>query len=205
MTNIDRALSGYRYVEILQDDTLQTIAARELKDASRWHDLITINGLTYPYLTGDPAQANSSVLLYGDLIVVPAAVTQVSTVADPNTVFKIDIGLTNGKLIDDGLGDFSVVAGRENYRQSIKHAIDTDTGELLYHLPYGCKVRTVLGTVNGPTAAQLSNEYVKSTVLADDRTDSVTSAQADVSGDTLEVSVSAVPITGTAVDIVTRT
>ncbi len=53
MNQFSRTLTGWRFVETLANDTMQGIAARELGDASRWVDLVNINGLTPPYLTGE--------------------------------------------------------------------------------------------------------------------------------------------------------
>src|SRR6185312_10836236 len=104
MSNLDRTLNGYRYVQILQGDTLQRIALRELKDASRWPDLITINDLSFPYIA---ANGSDGVKAYGDSILVPAAVATVDATVDPDEVFGIDLALNDGKLTDDGNGDFS--------------------------------------------------------------------------------------------------
>jgi hypothetical protein len=196
----DRVLSGFRIVEILQDDTMQAIAARELNDASRWPDLVNINGLVPPYLTGDSSQAGPTVKLFGQSILVPAATTQVTAVSDPDRLFGVDLDLAGGRLtaVD---GDFALVAGVANLKQALTHRIATGLKELLYHLPYGCDVRRVLGSANGPAAALLAGQYVKSALLLDPRVDSVTSTVVDVRGDVIAIVAKVQPVTGAAFDI----
>ena len=102
-------------------------------------------------------------------------------------------------------GDFSLAQGLENLHKALMHRIDTDRGELLFHQDYGSLVRSLVGTVNGPTASLLASEYAKSAVLADDRIQQVTQATAEVVGDTIRVSVEAQPIVGRVIDVTVTT
>lgn len=200
MTDINRPLSGFRYVEVRVGDTLQAIAARELRDTSRWPDLITINKLVFPYIASDPSRVAAGIVTAGDLLLVPAAQSEATADTDPNAVFGVDVRLTQGRLTVAN-GDFDIVGGRDNYKQAMENVVETNPGELLYHLDYGCGARKLLGAVNGPTAALLAAEYVKSAVEADPRTQSVTSASATVVGDALPVKATAVPITGAPINL----
>lgn len=199
-TAYQRPLYGYRFAEIRHGDTLQTIAARELGDASLWTDLIVYNDLKAPFVTDDPTQAKAGVLLSGSLIRLPAPAPIATTATDADEVFGTDILLERGQLVVVD-GDLSVAEGLDNLHQALTHRIDTDRGELLFHQDYGSLVRSVVGTVNGPTAALLASEYAKSTVLADDRIQQVTQATAEVAGDTIRVNVEAQPIVGKVIDV----
>lgn len=202
MSNLRRQIYGYRFVEILQGDTLQAIAARELGDASRWAEIVSYNGLKPPYLTGDSSQAGIGVLLYGALIRLPASSPVISSTNDPEKVFERDVKLIAGKLGVTSSGDLDVVSGTANLKQAITNRIDTDRGELIYHAQdYGSLVRRLVGAVNGPTAGLLAAEYAKAAVLADPRISAVLSANAEVSGDVIKVSVEAQPVVGRPVDI----
>lgn len=202
MTPFSRPLYGFRFVEVRVGDTLQAIAARELGDAGRWNDLIAYNDLVPPFLTGDPAQASLGVKAPGDLILVPAPAPAVSTTADPEKVFERDIDLTGGVLGVEA-GDFAVVSGRANLRQALKHRVDTDRGELVFHLAYGSSVRRMLGAVSGPTSAQLVAEYAKAAVRSDPRVRQVLSATAEVVGDAVNVTVVAEAVAGQTVEVAT--
>ena len=196
-TIFDKPLAGYRFVDILQGDTLQAIAARELGDAARWNELIAYNKLVPPYIS---AAAAAGVLAYGGQLLVPAPSPVISTAADPDRVFEIDIDLTRG-MLGVSNGDFSVVSGRANLRQALRHRVETDRGELMFHSNYGSFVRRLIGTLNGPTTALLAAQYAKSAVLADPRIAAVTQAEADVVGDTTNVRVEAQPIVGRPVQL----
>jgi len=193
----DKPLTGYRYVDIQHGDTLRAIAARELGDASRWVELIAYNSLVPPYVAEAPSPG---VLAYGAQILVPAPTRIISTTADPDRVFEIDIDLSKGHLEAED-GDFALVSGRANLRQALKHRVETDRGELVYHGNYGSFVRRLIGAVNGPTSALLAAEYAKSAIQADPRISSVTQATAEVVGDKISVSVEAQPISGRTVHV----
>lgn len=204
MSDFDRVLTGFRFIEVRWNDTLQAIAARELNDASKWALVANINGLRPPYLTGDQDDASDTVKLYGSLIRVPGASLPVDDVTtDPDAIYLSDLSLDNGELRAEN-GDIALVSGRSNLRQALSHRVVTDKGELLFHLDYGCQIRKILGAVNGPTSALLAAEYVKSAILADSRIRSVTSVNVVAGGDVTAVVAVAVPITGTSVTLSTQ-
>lgn len=190
-----RPLYGYRFVETRHGDTLQAIAARELGDASRWLEIVAHNDLVPPFITDDPAQARKGVVLTGSMIRLPAPTPMVSAALDPDRVFGRDVRLQNG-VLDAEKGDFAVIAGRENLRQALRHRVETDRGELLFHREYGSRVRELMGAVSGPTALMLAAEYAKSAVVADPRIDEVTRAAAEIGGDVVRVSIEARPVAG---------
>lgn len=199
-TVFDRPLRGFRFVQTNRGDTLQLIAARELKDASRWTELVSLNNLSYPYITDDPSQAGAGVLLTGASITVPASVPAVSNTTDASEIFGSDLQLLNGRLqVADG--DFAVVSGRPNLLQALKNRLETARNELIYHLLYGSLVPSLIGSVTGPTAALLAAEYAKQAVLSDPRISRVSQSSATAVGDTINTVVEAVPVSGNALTI----
>ncbi|MDP3327212.1 hypothetical protein [Parvibaculum sp.] len=196
----DKALTGFRLVEIQHNDTLQEIAARELGDAERWPEIIAINGLAHPYLTGDAGAASTTVRLYGSLLLVPSATIQVAADVDEDSVYGVDVALPEGRLEAED-GDIVLIRGRANLRQALTHKIGTALRELLYHPTYGCGVWRLKGVTNGPTSGLLSAQFVKDAVISDDRVDTVKSSIASVKGDAIEVSTIAMPIAGTSIDL----
>lgn len=198
----DKPLTGFRFVEILFGDTLQKIAARELGDAKRWPDLIAYNNLKPPYVTDDPTLVKPGVLLSGSQLLVPAPTATISAATDPDLVFETDIDLTGGFLHADN-GDLAVLSGRENLKQALKHRIDTERGELIFHSEYGSLIRRLIGAVNGPTAGLLASEYAKSAMLADPRVSSVTEAVSEVTSDQIVLGIEVQAISGKPVQIET--
>lgn len=198
----DRPLRGYRLIEIQHGDTPQSLAARALGDASKWVAIADINGLTPPYFTGDAALAGETVKLYGQSILVPSIGVDAPAIVDPDRVYGVDLDLSGGQLsaVD---GDLALISGRPNLRQAINHRIVTDLQELLFHLSYGCGVRRVLGTANGPASGLLGAQYVKSALDLDPRIESILSCTAEVVGDQVIITARIQPISGAAFDIST--
>lgn len=198
--SVTRPLTGFRLVELQNNDTLQELAARELGDANKWRDIIAINDLLPPYVTGDSALAGPRVKLYGQMIMVPAVTSTVSAEADPAAVFGVDVDLTNGLLSSDG-GDLRLVSGRANLRQALSHRVRTPLRDLLFHLAYGCGAWRLIGRATGGTAAQLGNQYVRGALLADPRVANIESVTSSPRGDVMPITVTVNPIVGGPVEV----
>lgn len=203
MSEFDRPLIGYRLVDTMYGDTLQKIAARELGNADRWPDLANINNLMPPYITDDAALSSSRVLLSGGTLIVPAQskLSEASDSTDPDKIYQLDMGLSDGDLTADENGDFVVFNGRENLKQALVHRVDVERGELMWHPEYGSLHRALIGTVNGPTASTLAAKYIEATLKADPRVQEVTSVEATVQGDQINVIADVVPIVGRSMKI----
>lgn len=203
MSEFERKLPSCRIVEIHHDDTLQRIAAREMGDANRWPELVWINSLTHPYLTGDPNRVVPGVLLFGAMIKVPAPVGVFTDDGDRGQVFERDCALTNKLLGVDAGGDIAVFSGADNLRQQLSHVVVTPRGQATRHPTYGCMVWRLLGTVTGPVAAKLGADYVRSALASDYRVSRVDYSTAVISGDVISVTARAVAVEGSVVDVVT--
>jgi hypothetical protein len=201
MTTIfDTPLTGYRFVDTRQGDTLQVIAFRELGDATQWPILIAINSLVFPWITDNPARAATGVILAGQQILVPAPVPVIATATDPTTVFEIDIAIdANGLLQADSTGDLAVVSGVANLEQALENRVSTDCGELIWNPPYGTLVRQLLGAMNGPNAGLLAAQYDTASVLLDPRVQSVEQSVVNIIGDDIDLQMNVVPIVGRSV------
>lgn len=207
-TVFDKPLNGYRFVDSQFGDTLQKIAARELGDAARWGDLIAFNNLIPPYLTDDPAQVKRGVLLTGSQILVPAGAPVISSTSDPNLVFQIDLQLLPaagtgavGGLLQVADGDFAVISGRANFKQVLRNRVETERGELIFHMEYGSFCRRLIGVGNGPTTALLVGEYAKASLRVDDRVSDVDKAIATVTGDKIELDLEVIPVVGRPIQL----
>lgn len=192
-----RAAPNVRYVEIRYGDDLRRIALREMGNASKWLDLVVLNDLRPPYIA---EEASVGVLAYGDQIMLPSPVSTLSASTDPAGVYGVDL-LVSGKKLRVVDGDFSVVSGLPNLWQALVHHITVEKRELAFHPSFGCYVRSLLGKVNGPTAAQLAAFYVKSAILEDSRVASVPSCDAVVLGDQIRVTANVQPISGKPVEL----
>lgn len=203
MSEFEAALPSFRLVQTRHADTLTSVAARELGDANRWIELVWLNDLTYPYLTNDEAAAGPGVLLTGSKLRVPATVGVPITAADDNEGFERDCILVRKRLTVDAGGDFAVVAGTANLKQQLTHRINTPMGQARRHPQYGCRVWQLIGKVSGPLAGTLGAGYVRAALLSDYRVAQVSSSQAQVIGDRINVTAKAEAKGGGSVDVVT--
>ena len=192
-----RALPGVRWAEVRSSHSMLTIALRELGDASRWTEIVAINGLVFPYISD---LAGVGVAVPGQLIKVPSLTGYVTADNDAAGVFGTDVKLQGGMLTAQG-GDFAVEAGRANLRQALGIRIRVDQRELLFHPDYGCRIRRLIGKGAAPTVGLLAAQYVKSALLADDRVSRVIRSTATVTGESISVEASVEAVGGTVVDV----
>lgn len=187
-----------RYTEIEFGDTLQSIALRELGNASFWLDLVVLNGLRPPYIA---AEASAGVLAYGEVLKLPAGVSGVSPEASPADLYGTDVTVDRDKLLPIEAGDFVLASGIPNLSAALARRIIVEKRELKFHPEFGCWVRSLLGKINGPTANQLAAFYVKSSLLEDTRVLEVPFCEAEMAGEQIRVSATVLPITGKPTDL----
>lgn len=201
MSDFERQMPPYRLVETHFADDLQAVAARELGDANRWPELVWLNSLVHPYITDDEQRASAGVLLSGQFIKVPSATGVYTEEAERGQVYERDCQLV-GRQLQAENGDFAIVTGVDNLRQQLSHRIATPRGQARRHPEYGCLIYRLKGAKNGPTAAMLGAQYVKSALAADYRVREVTSSSAEIIGDVVRIEARATAIEGGAIDIV---
>ena len=201
MADFEREMPSYRLAETHAGDTLPRVAAREMGDANRWHELVWLNDLVSPYLTDNPGDVTASVLLTGSLIRVPAPTGVNTDATERAQIYERDCKMVKRRLVVDGSGDIAVSTGTANLTQQLSHRINTPRGQLTRHPDYGCLVWLLQGKVTGPTASLLGAQYVKSAVEADYRVSSVISSTAEAVGDATRITATAEAIAGGRVDI----
>lgn len=190
--SFEKKLKGYRYVATLWGETIQKFALRVTGDAAKWVEIVNLNDLKAPYLAAEP---DDRVAAYGDMLMVPSAKSMATVESDPDAVFGVDILLNSGELLVEN-GDIKTVSGVKNYVQAIRHRVETNTGELLFHKEYGCRVRSVIGLNNAYSAGMIAGSYVKAAIKSDVRTKNVPSCRVGIAGDVISIDVDAVPVSG---------
>lgn len=195
---IFKPLAGLRKAATRPGDTMQRIAARELDDAARWTELISVNDLEYPWITDDPALAGPKVLLAGLDILIPAPAPEASGVVQTSddAVFGADLKLTGGRLGSDGMGGLSLISGAPNLTQATDHRLQVKRGSVLFHRPYGSELHLLIGGRADPVSEQLGALFVERALLQDPRIDRVENARATINGDAIETSATAIAVDG---------
>lgn len=204
MAEFDQPMPDYRLAKTHWGDTLQDVAMRELGDENRWIELVWLNNLLDPYLVDDETQVTSRQLVTGNLIRVPAPAGMTESVRDrdePGQIYERDIKMVNRRLLLDETGDIAVVAGVKNLTQQLRHRINTPTGQARRHPAYGCRIHELRGKVNGPLAAHLAREYLKTAVKAEYRIASIRSVVGSSEGDVIRAECVGEAVAGDSIDL----
>lgn len=202
MSEFSEQQPAYRVVATHYGDTLQTVAARELRDANRWTELIWLNRLTPPYLTDEPTAVSDTVKLTGSLIKIPSTSTIESTDSANGEVLERDAALKNKRLTISSTGDLGVFSGVDNFSQQVRHRIVTPRGQATRHPEYGCLVWKLQGAKNSQISALLGAQYVKDAMLAEYRISEVQYTSADVLGDSLKIKSRIKAVAGGYIDLI---
>lgn len=197
--DFEKDLAGYTYTATLWGEGIRQFALRVLGSAERWVDIATLNNLRYPYLA---ETASKHVARYGDMLMIPSSQQHTEVDDDPDSVFGVDIRLDNG-LLSVKNKDIQTITGVKNFTQAVRHRVQTDTRELLYHPDYGCRVRECIGIPNNYSAGMMAATFVKAAIRSDPRTDSVRSCSAEMSGDTILINARVTPVSGRPAESIT--
>lgn len=187
-----------RFAQIQYGDTVQDLALRELGDASLWLDVIILNDLRPPYIA---EQTALGVLTYGELIKLPAGVSNATVETNATDLYLTDVAVDQQGFLPVAAGDLQLVAGVPNLRAALARRVLVDKRELGFHPEFGCYVRRLLGKSNTPSTPSLAAFYVKSALIEDSRVRDVPSCVAESSGDRLVVNAIVLAVTGEKTDL----
>jgi hypothetical protein len=140
--------NSVRDANIETDDTIQSLAARELGDPDRFREIVALNNLKPPYI--DEA-GGSGVLKPGAKILLPAQSLTTGTGVKRNKEFEITRFLTeaekalgvdirldkNNDLAQSNTKDLDLIAGMENMSQAVLLKLFYEKGSLKRHLIIG--------------------------------------------------------------------
>jgi phage baseplate assembly protein W len=172
-------------------DTIQSVSYRELGTSTRWQELVSANGLVYPYLdfsgpngAKDSIYDGMSVLGKGDTIKLPSTAGDVIP-TDP-------IGTDMSEAGDVGV----LVGGIENLRGALLRRLRTPKGYLPHHPTYGSNVPNYLGKPLTPSLVLSLRAEVRRALLEDPRIISVDRVGVKAGLDDVYVEVSATTAMG---------
>lgn len=178
---------SYRVAYVDGNDTIQSLAARELGDPSRYVDIVVLNNLVPPYLVPPylAPTASTGVLAPGNPVFIPlqqqaadtgnrrgAAYPVTAGLSEAEKALGVDIQIAPGNdLQTTNVGDLSLVAGMTNYTQAMVLATNVERGALSRHLGYGVD-KNIGEKMTTSRIATIRGEYLQA-VLSDPRTEKV--------------------------------
>ena len=191
--------SGTPY-KIVQGDTLRGIAVRFVKDGGRWTELVSLNGLDYPYIVDTTAEVppGKKVLVPGDVITLPLAAKVSGNQVIPQkpsdlaSILGTDISVSaDGRLTLDPSGDLVPVSGVRNLEQALRGRLLTERGRLPLHPTYGSDIKEVLGQEASRATVAMAGLEAQKSVLEDPRITRVTDGATTFESTVLDVKFSA--------------
>jgi hypothetical protein len=149
-------------------DTLAALAAKHLGSSAKWKDLVTANGLEFPYLdfsgtngVPDSSYASKKVLGKGDILRIPLATTP-GVVAVSNDPIGTD-------LPDEPESANVLQGGTSNLSAAAIRRIRTPMGRIPWHPFYGSRIMKRIGTAQTLASARDCQDEVITTLKFDKR------------------------------------
>jgi phage baseplate assembly protein W len=186
---------------VLDGDTVQGISQKYLGTPERWLELVTLNGLDFPFTMskyrekGDPTY----IKYIGEAILVPA-----ENVNPLENLHKFEIQEQYDRLLGEDLalfeytdsisltdveqaelegnlkGDLRTVRGIKNLKQALLIRFSTPLGSLLHHPDFGTLLQTLIGKKNTFENRQKIRVEIERTVRGDNRVKDITIESLDV-------------------------
>jgi len=179
-------INGVNLYTVKGEDTLQSIALKELGDETLWPYIASIN----------PSIQSNSDLVVGEEIYVPVNQNIQTTTSKDNFIltedtlrdpYGADIRLdSNGNIIVQESNDVSLVSGVDNVLQSIDVRLKTEIGSMIKQTAFGLMSQPgMAGTSQAFSYVRMS---IQNTLIQDPRIASVKNVGVQIERDALHVS-----------------
>lgn len=151
-------------------------------------------GLTY-YIFPNPNEVGTIVLKTGDVLHIPAGLTDNQTSATGSSSFidqlGTDIWLDNDGFVSfDSFGDLVTTSGTKNLTQALAIRLKTPYGSLFHHATFGNKLFQYIGTQTSQYFLNLAQGIARATVVADPRVADIVALTATASGSVVGIDLS---------------
>lgn len=161
----ERSPSNVRVITARNNDTLMSIAARELGNFELWYEIAQINAIQPPFtLSG------------GQQLFLPT--NQQAQITIPTTAPNYGLnylgtdlyyGPLNNEMLPWG-GDFNIITGYNNLSFSLGRRLQTQIGSLVYHPnDFGSRIPQEVGKIQTQATAGHISAYASSSILSDPR------------------------------------
>lgn len=198
-----RKIGGFKEVAVKSSDSMESLAARYMGDASRWIEIAMINDLREPYISRaklpKTIQPGDRVMIPSQTIEAPSEILALSAAADGKSQIKellgrefllsaVDDQGRLGWVIDDNKGkvDARLIDDLDNLAQGLRVRLDTNRGEDITNPNFGVARTIGLNFVTDTTSNYVFT--VREEILKDPRIDKILQITAEQNIDTIEVS-----------------
>lgn len=185
---VPRAPAGATRYTVRRGDDVESVAARELGDASRWPEVVRLNALGHPYIA-NARRPGAAVAVPGDEIWLPASTARPRPPTEDDPLGR-DIAAA-WSFRDTG-GGLNVVTGGQCLLQGLTTRLTGTLGEDPLFPSLG--IAAAIGQPAGGGAEV--GVSVRRAVIADRRVDSIAKLEAFVEGDAVGIEVEVVAIDG---------
>jgi hypothetical protein len=204
IVNANYSYSGLRVVVVQGQDTLQSIAQRELGDEELWANIAAVNS---------DIKDNDD-LVAGEEIYVPVQVELqegenkeqfILTEDVARDPYGSDIRLdADGNMVIQENSDLGLLSGVANVQQAIDLRLQTELGSMIKQSVYGLAAQA--GFAGTTAALRYVKLAIRSTLIQDPRIESISNMVVSIGGDTLQISMDiglvgsdqTLPVTATA-------
>lgn len=201
-----RQYDSFTVYTVKATDTIQSIAASQMKDGALWYDIAIFNGLKAPYIS---ETAITETVSPGDKIKIPTIGFQ----SKPQKIDNADsVYLTDWKLIETAdsrpgvptvttaidrrtYQDFALVTGIPNLAQALQIRHWTERGALPLVPAYG--LRRILGLGSTAEGADIVKLNFRENMLQDPRVQTVSGIKIEVTGDRVDIEADILPVNET--------
>ena len=177
--------SGIKTTTVGGQDTLQSLARRELGDEELWPFIAAVN----------PNITSSDDLVSGQTIIIPVETDPTDNTRREQFIFSenqardpygADIRLNdNGDIMFES-NDVALIAGVPNVRQAINLRLNTEAGSLIKQSAFGITAQA--GSAGSNMALRYLRMSIRSTIIQDPRVSSVDNLQINLRGDVVQIS-----------------
>ncbi|MDE3023552.1 MAG: hypothetical protein KGI54_17165, partial [Pseudomonadota bacterium] len=182
-------------VQILEGDTLMSIAARALGNFELWQQIAMVNSLLPPYISSDITIPNTAAP--GQYIFLPTGATiQAGTAVPSYTTNYLGVDIYYGPIGQNMLtwtGDFNTISGYNNLAMALGRRLQTPLGALIYHENFGSRLPFMVGSIMTANDLQVAQEYTKSSLLSDPRSATVLTSSAQYNNYAIAVQANVTP------------
>ncbi len=145
------ANQAVKQIKLPANISLERLAQQELGDSTRWGEIVEINGLKAPYISGDPQESRDGVIKAGQNILIPVPLVNGFSQTPIGKQNKLTTGMSELEkslgtdfklskefdLVLSSSGDIELIAGSDNMAQGTMLKLSYQPGDVMLYPSLG--------------------------------------------------------------------